>query len=381
MKEYETLTVNDEGVYSDQVLHVNFTNTKTNSEITGRHYQITQALKNQNYPYLFNDELESLKIYRRDSERSIRLLHSDGKLTADDVHFKAAGGKIDLYLQGKEKVNQRLLREHLKPESTRYGTSGSLFIISVLNYLTSFIGIAVVTWYAIRAVGKKYEGNQYHWFETTPIAKWKLVLGDYLTFIINCIVFLLVTLFLSVLVTTIMGEKFRGNYPILIRIKERLSLISAQSYIGRILIMDLLVLSVIFFISYFLVKILKNNFLSVLMSTLLLSIGFGFADIAPVSSYNPLLYLQPSQVLSGLTRDKIDDDSVGVIDGVDDKYEYFFRDFVFENIDYYQGESLEYKFKRRGVQLGLDTKKGIISLSSLVVLLFGISILPLRRRR
>ncbi|BDR55678.1 ABC transporter permease subunit [Xylocopilactobacillus apis] len=381
MKKYGTLTINDERVHSDQILHLNFLDMKINSEVPRRHYQITQALKNHDYPFLFSDELESLKIYQKDFERAYQKFHRGGEGVFEDKRFQTSDGDIDNYLKGKKKVNHRLLREHLKPESTRYGTSGSLFIISVLNYLISFIGIAVITWYSIRSVGKKYEGNQHRWFETTPIAKWKIVLSDYLSFIINCIEFLLVTLFLSVLVTTLCGQKFRGNYPILIRTTERLSLIPAQSYIVLLLIMCLLVLSVVFFISYFLVKVTKNNFLSVLMSTLLLIIGFGFAGITPVGSYNPFLYLQPSQVLSGRSTDKINYEIVGITEGYDDDYEYFYRDFVFENPKYYQGESLEHKFKRRGVQLGMEMKKGIISLSSLIVLLFGISILPLRIRR
>ncbi|BDR55680.1 hypothetical protein KIMC2_02420 [Xylocopilactobacillus apis] len=303
----------------------------------------------------------------------MRLLHPDGKLAADDVPFQASGGQIDSYLKGKEMINRKLLQYHLKPESTRYGTSGSLFIISVLNYLTSFIGIAVVTWYAIRAVSKKYEGNQHRWFETTPIANWKVVLGDYLTFILNSLGFLAVTLGLSLVITTILGQKFHGNYPILIRTIGGAELIPAVFYIIQVVIIYLLVLTVSFIVSYFFVRLVKRSLMSVLISTLILSFGFMFSTEYLTDSYNPLLYQQPTLVFTGRGTDKVNDDLTYFCNGGDDDFEYMLRDFTFENVKYYQGESLGYQ-----LELGLSVTKGAISLTCLILLLLGFLLFPYR---
>lgn len=138
--------------------------------------------------------------------------------------------------------------------------------------------------------------------------------------------------------------------------------------------MYLMVLSVAFFIGYLIVKIIRNNFLSAVITTLILSIGFTASILGPSDSYNPFLYFQPTRVLSGRGTEKVNDDSVWINNGGEKDYEYMLRDFTFENVKYYQAETLGYR-----LELHLTTIKGIIAMTLLIIMLFFFNVFPYRK--
>ncbi|KAF1297187.1 hypothetical protein BAU15_06470 [Enterococcus sp. JM4C] len=332
-----------------------------------RKFALSEAINNKDSNYLLVDELKSLHDYK---EHTYEMNESS---------FPTAGGRIDRYLKGKELLNTALLSRNISPESTRYGTSGALLIVSLLPYLTSFAGLFVLGLCASRIIGKKYEGNQYRWLKVTPLPYIKQLLADYLLYMFLVLVILGTLLAANLAITYFFSGDLNLNYPILVRIKNELQLMSASHYIAQVIAIFLLILSVIFFLSALFVRIVKNSFISVLLATLMIGVGYNLSthSQSQLNSWNPFVYTQPTSLLIGRDEQPIDIDYTSVLDFKDESdYVWVETDFTFENISYYQAHTL-------GFKLGIDLSfgKAIRSLGILTFLLFTLSVLPLKRIR
>ncbi|BDR55673.1 hypothetical protein [Xylocopilactobacillus apis] len=362
----EKLEIKGKAPNSEDTLHKNFIELKVNSKAFNRVYNISKELKNFGSTFLLKDELDSLKYYQKDPLQN--LANNPNDLNESITSFTSSGGKIRLYRTGKENLNSKLIKERLEPESVRYGCSGSLFLISISRYISSFIGLFVVSWCGIRKISNKYEGNQYKLFKTGFISKRKIIIGDYLVFLINVLIFLIMITLFSLIITTLFGYKFRGNYPIITRIKNEITLITANEYLFKFFAIYFFVISILFFFCYFFSLLLKSGFAGSLIATIVLAGGFYTGQLLPLSSYNPLIYTQPTKNLIGNDLRKIGIDFTFQYKEQGNDFEYVTGDVIFENTSYYQGETLGYK-----LSLNLSFEKAIVSLMVLYLILLVIS--------
>lgn len=274
--------------------------------------------------------------------------------------FSERGINFYSFSEGKYLLNKKLLKNNLPMMSTRYGTSSSLFIVSLLTYLTSFVGIFLIGFLAFQQSGRKFEGENINFLNVQPIKKWQVIIGDYLTFLVLALSYLFFMLLVGVLVSSLVSGISPLSYPLVTRVNGDFALISVGKFIPMVLVLEILVYSLFLFLAQLVVLFVKSSFLSSLLVTLLLVGSFSaFGNLQlshPASNWVAANYLQPTSLFIGQ-----DQKAIKINAGPEGH--------TYENPAYFSAETLSVK---RG--LALSFSKGLIALIFSIVLVMSLDL-------
>ena len=179
------------------------------------------------------------------------------------------GFSPSIYTDIKKINNERLVQLNIEPDSIRYGTKTTTFLVSISLYLTGGFGIIYFLLLFSYPSLKERENKKYQWLAVQPLNRSCLFFLDYLDFMIQSSIYYLFLLFFSFLLPLILGKGSRWIYPLITytNTTNNIEFIPIWKYLLIVSTLFILNLSLSYFVMHLLFSFLKKSFSSLLLST------------------------------------------------------------------------------------------------------------------
>lgn len=287
---------------------------------------------------------------------------------------KEIGFNIYDFLDGKEQVINALIKQSELPDSLRYGTKNWTFILSLQNFLTSFIGILffLVTFSFI--FFKDFEKKTINLLGTQPIKRTQIFACDFLLFVAYSLFYYSFAICYAYLIATLLGGKVSPFYPIMTNHLEP-SLINTPIWQVIAITSGLFLLNLVFcyLLLTLIILISKKIVISLIITFLIISI-LSFISLVPVPSnvnkvtaYNPFIYATPQTIFIQNSHETIGDiwEIYGETDDQKGEYVSYECHLFYENSKYYLGNNIVKTTKNTYI----SWQRGTISLVLSILLL------------
>lgn len=304
------------------------------------------------------------------------LQSSNSIISISQEQEQKLGFNIYHYLDGKEFSNNLLVESGNDWESIRYGLKDWVFLLSLQEHLTSFVGIVIFLMFFSFGHLKDFENNKKNFLGIQPIERVTIFITDLLIFIGRILIFYIFLMLFSFTLARISGGKIDYNYPIMVnKVTEVIS-----EPIWKIIVITsiLFILNLIFYylvmilILLFTRKLLISFILSCLLITSLsfISLESNMTLTKSVNSLSPFSYFNPRSLFLESSYEKIGNlnDGYGITDPEIETITSYDYSIFYENINYYNGKN---KLSRSNNDK-IAWEKGILVLSISSTALVGI---------
>ncbi|AST93221.1 hypothetical protein BC6307_19135 [Sutcliffiella cohnii] len=165
-------------------------------------------------------------------------------------------------------------------EDEEYPVSPHLIVKEVSTLAFSLLGLFLL----LLLFGNTFtvEKEQHTWLtiQTQPINKWNLLVSKYISLLFSTFVFMLLFIFFGFSISSIFADYTLSlQYPLLIKEGEMYFILPAIHYIIRVVIIFFCAAMVLFGIVTFFSSILKNTFITVMLTSFITMIGFSLTEI------------------------------------------------------------------------------------------------------
>lgn len=170
--------------------------------------------------------------------------------------------------------NEWMLTHNLAYEDEDFPTSPALFLKESATVLFGVVGIGLVILLFGNIVATEKEHQTWLTVRTQPIAKWRLIAGKYLSVCLMAILFIVIGISASLLISIIhSGHPVLFEYPAVVTLGDTVSILSTGHYIIRAVL--LFVLAIIFTLSltFFIGSLARNSFTLYMLTGFVLLIG------------------------------------------------------------------------------------------------------------
>ncbi|MGX7418056.1 hypothetical protein ACWOFR_04545 [Carnobacterium gallinarum] len=289
-----------------------------------------ESFQSKNYTTYMQNELINLQNF----DTEMFLENNSSVFTNSSVVFSK-------YLDGKQLLNNSLLKKKLIPESTRYGTSNYMFLVSALQYITSVLGIVIFLLLFGNIHLKKIENKKMRLNFVQPISRTLMLLIDSCLFLLQSFFFLLSLILISYLIGYLFGTHIPSDYPLISLINGKVQLIPISNYILKNALLFLAVLFFSFELSQLAIIVSKNNFIAIAVVVVVL---FGLGRTAQIenntkingSQWNPFTYIESSKLFIGKDNVQLNQNITSSINEENSIESVYF----YENPAYYSGTTL-----------------------------------------
>lgn len=281
------------------------------------------SFASEDQTFFLQFEKENLKIYEELEEAYEKL-----------NYFK--------YNKGKAQINDYLIKNKLSLKSIEYSTDSGIFVMNILEFLATpvffllFFLLTPMTYY------KKYEGNRINLLLTQPILRQDIIWKEYKLFIkniSNSLIFISISSFMASFVTS---QQCHLTYPILLTLLGKTQVVPIYLYMLILVISFYFIGTVLFFLTYISVLLVRKVVLSILLVTILCLFLTAITNTSTsiFNGVNPFAYMNIEKMIKTSKTNT----QVKYIDQTSKKKitltEYVIIGNVTENPYYYANESL-----------------------------------------
>lgn len=221
--------------------------------------------------------------------------------------------------------------EQWEKSTTRYGTTGSLFLYQIIQYY--YIPVLILLGCFIFGNNISSEMNNkkrgLHFYYTLPITRKSLFITKYFSGFLSTLVFVLLMLLIPLLCSYFTKGIGNFDYPVLVYegaepnpfgseynslnpIKDQFHFIPLKNYLGQVLLLTALL--TFFLYSFYYISSLLLKSLSITTSFVAIVIFIGMKSFS--SPYNPFTYVNIHSVLTGETATLVFNPSINLSTGI-----------------------------------------------------------------
>ena len=262
---------------------------------------------------------------------------------------------LPTYPPYRTKINNELIRRKLPVYSLRYGTKNSVFLVILVTYLASFVGILLLLLIFGDSLSGEIEQNTLNFLFVQPVSRLRLFLTKYVISLFQSSLFIGFLLLFGFTMATIFSGMSSFSYPIIVFTKTSMKLIPISQYLFQVALLFIFLLAFVF-ACHFVVSILcKKVFLSLFVTLFILIEGYIIGTINhpvmnKIAHLNPFVYLNVGKIFVG----------------------YDFRDYfqyTVENQEYYGNYCLPRILHNEQLQFGNGLM--VLGIATLFTLWFG----------